>query len=102
MYLITKKIRQKHIQFAAHISLDKKLKDQNGAVILPFSLFYTIKALNGKLTVYRRFFSASIYRTGKALIRFPSQSQRLMKFPTRMKAYLELFRRTRIQYTRID
>ena len=47
-------------QYATRISLGKKLKDQSGALHSPFMFFYTIKAPDGKLTVFRRFFSASI------------------------------------------
>ena len=35
--------------------------------ILPFSPFYIMKALNGKLTVLGDFFSLHIYKTGKSL-----------------------------------
>ena len=43
-------------QFTAQISLDI----YSGALHSPFSLFYTIKALNGKLTVLGDFFSLHI------------------------------------------
>ena len=45
----------------ASISLDKKLKDQSEVLHPPFSLFYTIKSPNGKVKVFQRLFSASIY-----------------------------------------
>ena len=53
VYLTTKQFRQRRTQIAA-----RKLKEQSGSSKFSvFSLFYTIKTLNGKL-------SASIYRTG--------------------------------------
>ena len=70
-------------QFAARSSLDKKLKGQSGDLHSLFSLFYTMEwktygiyftPWNGKLTEFRRFFSASIYIPGETLIRFPFQS----------------------------
>ena len=45
------------------ISLDNKLKDHSGELYCPFfysPLFYTIKALNGKLTVFLGDFSQPV------------------------------------------
>ena len=77
------RIQIKQYTIAAHISLDKKLKRPEQSTTLSSSLFYTIKAMNGNLRVFKQFFSASIYRTGKTLIRFLLQVAALfIKFPT--------------------
>ena len=64
---------KKRTQFEARISLDKRLKDQSGALHSSFDI-YTIKALNGKLFVLGDFFSVSINRTGNNLIKMSYQS----------------------------
>ena len=51
-----KRYQTKCKQFAAHISLDKKLEDWSRALHSSFALFYTIKAPNGKLAAFRQFF----------------------------------------------
>ena len=46
-----------------------------GALHSPFSLFYTIKAQNGKLKILGDFFASILNRTRKTLIRFPFQGR---------------------------
>ena len=68
-----KRFRQNHIQVAAGISLDKKLKDQSGTQHCYFTPY---KQWMDNLH-FRWYFSASIYRARKTLIRFPFQSWQL-------------------------
>ena len=77
MYLTAKRIHTKCTQFAASINLDKKLKDLRGALHSPFFTILHHRSAEWKTCGFKAIFSASIYRTGKTLIRFPFQSQRL-------------------------
>ena len=61
-------------QFAARISLNKKLKDQRGALYSPFSLFYTIKAPNEKLTFLGDFFQPPYTEPERPSLRVTFQS----------------------------
>ena len=64
VFLMTKMIKTKRTHFAARINLDKKLKDQSGALHSIFMLFYTVKAQTGSLVLGEFFFSFHIQNQG--------------------------------------
>ena len=55
MYLTTKMIQTNRILSAACISLDKKLKDQSGALLSPFFAFLHHKTNEWKTYVFKQF-----------------------------------------------
>ena len=70
-----KGFKQNHTQFAVRISLDKKLKDQSGALHSPFFAILHHKSTEWKVNGLRGFFIQPTYREPGSLIRFPFQSR---------------------------